>query len=132
MKNDKLYVDKVKTKGRPRLVLNAAGLKLVEKLSAVMCTDEEIEDILEVSLDTLNAEHNKTAFQEAKKKGKSSGKASLRRWQFKGAEKGNASLLIWLGKQYLGQTDKQEIEQTNNKPITINVSAASAEDLEVE
>lgn len=109
MKNDKLYFDKEKTKGRPRLVLNAAGIRMIEKLSGVMCTDLEIEDIMEASLDTLNAPHNKDAFQAAKKRGQSSGKASLRRWQFKAAEKGNASLLIWLGKQYLDQKEKKDI-----------------------
>lgn len=112
MKKDKLYVDKVKTKGRPKLVLNEAGIKTVEKLASIMCTDEEIQYLLEVSLDTLNAPHNKEAFQEAKKKGQSKGKSSLRRWQFKCAEKGNATLLVWLGKQYLDQTDKKAEIQT--------------------
>ena len=38
-----------------------------------------------------------------------SGKISLRRWQFKMAEK-NVTMAIFLGKQYLGQTDKTETE----------------------
>lgn len=33
-------------------------------------------------------------------------KIQLRGWQWKAAEKGNATLLIWLGKQYLGQSDQ--------------------------
>lgn len=35
---------------------------------------------------------------------------SLRRAQMKLAESGNATMLIWCGKQYLGQTDKVEID----------------------
>ena len=45
------------------------------------------------------------------------GKASLRRTQFKIAEKGNANMAIFLGKQYLGQTDKAE--QTNIERVAI-------------
>lgn len=41
----------------------------------------------------------------AQKRGK--GKVSLRRMQFRLAEK-NASMAIWLGKQYLGQRDQPE------------------------
>ena len=37
------------------------------------------------------------------------GKASLRRMQYGAANKGNVTMQIWLGKQYLGQNDKQEI-----------------------
>ena len=37
------------------------------------------------------------------------GKVSLRRSQFKLAEK-NPTMAIWLGKQYLGQRDEQYIE----------------------
>ena len=32
----------------------------------------------------------------------------------KAAERGNISMLIWLGKQMLGQTDKAEIEWEHN------------------
>ena len=45
-------------------------------------------------------------FAEAYKKFSATGKTSRRRSQFDLANKGNATMLIWLGKQYLGQTDK--------------------------
>ena len=32
--------------------------------------------------------------------------------QWKAAESGNVSMLIWLGKQMLGQSEKQEIQTT--------------------
>ena len=41
------------------------------------------------------------------------GKASLRRRQHQAAMDGNPALLIWLGKQRLRQTDKQEIAHDN-------------------
>jgi hypothetical protein len=39
-------------------------------------------------------------------KGRSQGKIRLRQLQLKAAEKGSAAILIWLGKQMLGQTDQ--------------------------
>ena len=38
------------------------------------------------------------------------GRASLRRMQFKAAEQGNATMQIWLGKQYLDQKDHRQLE----------------------
>lgn len=45
------------------------------------------------------------------KRGTSERHISLRRAQYQAAMKGNTSMLIWLGKQDLGQTDK--VEQTS-------------------
>ena len=50
------------------------------------------------------------------RKGKEKGKKSLRRTQFELAQQ-NATMAIWLGKQYLGQTEKQEISA--NQAVTI-------------
>lgn len=47
--------------------------------------------------------------------GREKGKGTLRDWQLNAAKKGSAALLIWLGKQYLGQTEK--IEVTNDKLV---------------
>lgn len=101
-----VFFEKEETKGRPRKVLTEDALKLIEKLSQVLCTDEEIAAILGTQTETLKNETNGEVFREAVKKGRESGKASLRRKQFEMAMKGNSSLLIWLGKQWLGQTDK--------------------------
>lgn len=37
--------------------------------------------------------------------------------QFQLAMNGNAEMLKWLGKQYLGQTDKAEANEYDNKPL---------------
>ena len=52
------------------------------------------------------------------KKGQDNGKRSLRRIQFKLAEK-NPTMAIWLGKQYLGQRDNIEVNAENTNRITI-------------
>jgi hypothetical protein len=48
-------------------------------------------------------------------KGYDEGKSSLKRKMFEIALKGNATMLIWLSKQYLGMRDKQpdEVSQVN-------------------
>jgi hypothetical protein len=50
------------------------------------------------------------------------GKTSLRRYQWKLAESGNATMLIWLGKQYLDQADKQELNADITTTSLPNVS----------
>ena len=96
--------DSVPTKGRPIKQLNEAGKEMVRKLAAVMCTEEEIASVLDVSVELLHNSANNETFAECYKSGKEQGKASLRRSQFELAKK-NASMAIWLGKQYLGQCD---------------------------
>lgn len=94
--------------GRPKLSVN---LDLAKKLCAIFCTANEIADILDVSVDTLERriqQECNMSFADFFKKHSAHGKMSLRRKQFEVAMKGNVSMLIWLGKQYLGQTEKIE------------------------
>lgn len=84
--------------GRPRKVID---YNLVEKLASIMCTQEEIASMLECSVDTLLRSEK---FCELYKKGRETGKMSLRRMQWKLAEK-NSAVAIWLGKQYLKQRE---------------------------
>lgn len=79
-----------------------------EKLCGLQCTKEEIADWFNVSDDTIERWCKRTyheSFAVVFSKKRSKGKISLRRAQFKLAEK-NAAMAIWLGKQYLGQTEK--------------------------
>ena len=85
--------------------------EVVEKLASIQCTQEEIANFLNLSVRTLQRDEE---FCRIYKKGMDNGKMSLRRIQFKLAEK-NTSMAIFLGKQYLGQRDV--IEQDNSKEI---------------
>ena len=98
--------DKIKTRGRPKLVLNETGKAVVMNMAALMCTDEEIAACLGVTVETLQNGDNGAAFLECKEKGGGNGRKSLRRIQFEIAKKGNATMAIWLGKQWLGQRDE--------------------------
>ena len=91
-------------KGRPRLIISEEGKQLITMLSGYMCTDEEIAYEMGTTVDTLHNSRNNEVFSECKKKGLAHGKASLRRKQFKMAER-SAAMAIFLGKQYLNQKD---------------------------
>lgn len=96
--------EKIPTRGRPRYKLNDLGLEIIEKLASFMCTEEEIASFMGVTVETLHRDENGVAFLERVKKGQEKGKASLRASQFR-MSKTNATMAIWLGKQYLGQRD---------------------------
>lgn len=89
--------------GRPRLELNLAT---ITRLAALGCSAREIAGVCGVSEDTLarrladNAE-----VKNAYELGLSQLCESLRRRQVRMALNGNLVMLIWLGKQYLGQKE---------------------------
>lgn len=96
---------------RPRKEIDQ---KDFESLCALQCTKEEICGFFDVSDKTLENWCKRTyseGFSEVFKKKRGKGKISLRRIQFRLAEK-NANMAIFLGKNYLGQTDKIETTDT--------------------
>ena len=98
---------------RPRIPIDKATF---EKLCGLQCTEQEIADWFSCSIDTIERfckREYKMRFAEIYAKKRSVGKISLRRMQWKLAEK-SAPMAIFLGKNYLGQTDerKQQVELT--------------------
>ena len=93
----------------------------------IQCTAEEICDILGMSEDTLGrriAERGIDGvrnFADLYKKHQGEGKASLRRAQWKAAQDGNPTMLVWLGKQMLGQKDKQELSGPDGGAIPVKI-----------
>lgn len=57
-------------------------------------------------------------FQEIFQQKRTGGLISLRRAQFQSAMNGNVHMQIWLGKNYLEQKDKKEIDIPTAVPIT--------------
>lgn len=95
--------------GRPKKIIDKAEF---EKLCALQCTYPEICAWFDVTDKTLNAWCRNIygmSFSDVFAIKREKGKVSLRRYQFQLAQK-NASMGIWLGKQYLDQKDKQVIE----------------------
>ncbi len=102
--------------GRP---IKEMDLAMVKQLAAINCTDEEIAAVMEVSVDTIaRRKKSDPAFVEAMEMGRGQGRASIRRQQYQVAMKGHPAMLIWLGKQWLGQRDKfEEAAEESNQPL---------------
>lgn len=86
-----------------------------EEMCNIQCTKDEICAIFQIDEKTLTKwcqETYNVGFSDIYKTKSSGGKMSLRRKQFQSAENGNVTMQIWLGKQYLGQTDKVEEKVT--------------------
>ena len=101
--------------GRPKKEIDK---KIFENLCGLQCTLEEIAGVFDCSPDTIERwckREYKENFADTFKKHSAKGKMSLRRTQFKLAEK-SAAMAIFLGKNYLGQTDKiiSETVEDNN------------------
>lgn len=110
---------KTKTKtGRPRKEID---WEVVNKLLHIQCTGEEIAAFLDISYDTIERACKrkfKKAFADYSAEKREGGKCSLRRRQWILAET-SVPMAIFLGKNYLGQTDRQttEISGPGGKPI---------------
>lgn len=90
--------------GRPRKEIDKTQF---EKLCGLQCTKEEIcsfFDITDKTLESWCKRTYKVGFSEVFRLKRGKGKISLRRYQFELAKK-NANMAIWLGKQYLDQSD---------------------------
>ena len=116
--------------GRPIKLISEMGKEFITKMAGIMCTDEEIAALMSdehesISVDTLLNENNKATFTECKAKGQATGKASLRRNQF-ALSKVNANMAIFLGKNYLDQTDKKQVTtDLDGGDIVFNIMPAS-------
>lgn len=83
----------------------------VYKLAALGCTMEEMADWFQINRETL-----KYNFSDYIAKGRTDLKHRLRRAQIQVALSGNAVMLIWLGKNILGQSDSPT-ENEANQPL---------------
>lgn len=98
------FIENKTGRGRPKRTFD---LKLLESLCTINCTRVELEFVLATNCNTLNAWCQRelgVTFNEFYEQFAARGKSSLRRYQFNLA-KTNATMAIWLGKQWLGQKD---------------------------
>jgi hypothetical protein len=102
--------------GRPKKEIDQDRF---EKLCGLQCTKEDICDFFGVTDKTIDAWCKRTykeSFSVVFKQKRGKGKCSLRRYQFALAQK-NANMAIWLGKQYLGQSDTPEQKEDSGVQI---------------
>jgi AraC-like DNA-binding protein len=112
--------------GRKRIEVD---FKKIDALCAVFCNCKEIVSVLNsfdinVSYDTVERrvkeQFGVTFAEYVEQKQMAFAKPKLRKAQLDCALGGNATMLIWLGKQYLGQTEKQEINVTGDMSAEIS------------
>ena len=121
--------------GRPQKEIDK---KIFENLCGLQCTLEEIAGVFDCSADTIERwckREYKETFAEVYKKHSAKGKTSLRRIQFKLAEK-SAAMAIFLGKNYLGQkdniigTDEQTLQAVGEALVKIKRAAEQVDNNE--
>lgn len=98
-----------KKAGRPAIILDKDQVTL---LASFHCSLEEMAQFFKCDRHTLTANYSPEIA-----KGKADGKIRLRRKQFDVAMKGNTTMLIWLGKQILGQNDQNIGDDYSPLPI---------------
>ena len=104
--------------GRPRANIDQVQF---ENLCRLQCTEREICGWFNITDKTLTRwckDVYKKPFSQVYAEKREGGKISLRRSQWKLAEH-NATMAIFLGKQYLGQKDVQSVEVKKDTDSTI-------------
>lgn len=86
----------------------------VKMLASFGCTYLEIGKYFAVN-EALIRKKYRTEYEQ----GREEMKLSLRQLQWKNASQGNTALLIFLGKNYLNQTDKSQVDHTNNLELVL-------------
>ena len=102
---------------RPKIEINGEE---VEKLATFGMTNREIGEFVGASEATIGRR-----FASETRKGRASLDKSLRRNQTEVALSGNVTMLIWLGKNMLDQSDKQEIRGSEEAPLVLKIVRAS-------
>ena len=97
---------------KPKKKLELSEEQRIEKLASYGLTNKEISEALGYDENTL-----KRNFEIFLIKGKANLKERLKRKQIQVAMQGNVTMLIWLGKQYLGQTEK--VEESGELKLTV-------------
>ena len=107
---------------RPKIEIDQ---KQFENACAIQCTLSEVASLFDCSEDTIERWCKRTygeSFADIYKKKAEKGKISLRRNQLRLSET-NATMAIWLGKQWLGQKDIREDAKNadNSASISLNI-----------
>ena len=97
---------------KPKKKTEVTEEQRIEKLASYGLTNKEISEALGYDENTL-----KRNFEIFLIKGRANLKERLKRKQIQVAMQGNVTMLIWLGKQYLGQTEK--VEESGELKLTV-------------
>jgi hypothetical protein len=112
-------------------------MEKLETLCQVNCTHEEIAAFFGITVRAIEKRrHESEEFRNVMDNAKLVGKISIRRAQVQAALNGDRTMLVWMGKQLLGQRDVQamQISGPNDGPIEhrdvgMDLSKLSADEL---
>jgi hypothetical protein len=108
--------------GRPKKEMNWEVLDSILQFGASLLDCSELCEMSEDSIQRKIKEKHEMTFSEYRDKKMSRMRVKLLRKQYEGAMAGNTALLIWLGKQYLGQSDKNESKNDESHTIQLKYS----------
>lgn len=104
-----MTIEKGKAGPKPKEI----NWQLFEDLCSLQCTQSEIASVLHCHVDTVRdraSAYYGEDYSNVYKRFSEGGKSSLRRYQFNLAKK-NTTMAIFLGKQWLGQKDNDQVAQ---------------------
>jgi hypothetical protein len=102
--------------GRPE---KEYDLVYVQRAASMGCTMEEIATLCGMTRATFYQHMERhPKLKQIVEHGRVEGKFRLRALQWQGCEAGNSAMLIWLGKQLLGQKDNHVISGDPDRPVT--------------
>lgn len=104
--------------GRPRKEFDWDKLDSILFFGATFLECEELMGVSEATIKRRIKEKYKCSFEHYRDKKMSKARRNLRRKQYETAMSGNITMQIWLGKQWLGQTDKSETKNTNTDIVS--------------
>lgn len=110
---------------RPKIQFTDQTIKKIEQLALAQAKDYTIAEGLGIAIMTFKRHFGKKCKQK-----RAEGKLKLLQTQAKMAET-VPTMAIWLGKQHLEQTDKQDINRTGDG-LTVNIAREKAENSLVE
>ena len=106
--------------------INEKQWKVLETMAGDGCTHDEMAAYLGIAKRTLYAPHLRDRFQRLTDIAWAKTKWAVRKRQKQAALKGNPVDRIWWGKQYLGQTDKNQV---SNAPSVLETVGDATERL---
>jgi len=101
-----------------------------DKLCAIQCSTRELADYFGVHFETIERAVKRDKGMELNdyyEQKRVPGKIGIRRKQYEVAMNGSIPMLIWLGKQWLGQSEKVEQIQSDEKVITLSYKPLKVE-----
>lgn len=126
----------MRANARPRKPID---WEVVRGMLFVLATQHEIVTYLGISTDTLHKRCKRelgVSFTELAEQKRQETKIQLRKAQLAVAldpkHRSHGTMLIWLGKQYLGQNEKKQLTGKNNGPIQVERSERQMSDEQLE